>query len=194
MTTPVLRRVVRRETHSPRTVAMIIAVVLVILALVYVGTEIVLSVLGQPALLLGPGAALAGLAGLPTEVPQGVSIAVGVVLAIIGLILVVLAVKPGRLPRHSLAVGDRAVVVDNGVIASAVAQRVSDETGFPRDQVRVGVSHRTVDVVVEPAFGVDVDDAQVRSIAATEVDSYGLTPSVTTKVRVQRAKKEADFR
>lgn len=69
MSSPVLRRVVRRETHSPRTVAMIVAVIVVILALVYVGTEIVLSVLGQPALLLGPAAAFTGVVGLPTDVP-----------------------------------------------------------------------------------------------------------------------------
>jgi len=194
MTTPVLRRVVRRETHSPRTTAMIIAVVLVILALAYVGTEIVLSLLGRPALLLGPGAALGAVVGLPTAVPQGISIAAGVVIGILGLVLIVLALKPGRLPRHALTVGDRAVVADNGVIASAVAQRVSDETGFSRDQVRVGVSHRTVDVLIDPAFGVTVDEEQVRAVAAAEVESYRLTPSVTTKVRVQRPKKSEDPR
>ena len=47
MTTPAFHRIVRRETHSPRTVAMIIAVVILILALVYVGVEIVLDLLSQ---------------------------------------------------------------------------------------------------------------------------------------------------
>ena len=51
MSTPAFRRIVRRETHSPRTVAMIIAVVILILALVYIGVEIVLHLLAQPALL-----------------------------------------------------------------------------------------------------------------------------------------------
>ena len=45
MTTPAFRRIVRRETHSPRTVAMIVAVVLLILGLAYVGVEIVLHLL-----------------------------------------------------------------------------------------------------------------------------------------------------
>ena len=57
MSTPALRRVIRRETHSPRTVAMFVAVVLLILALAYVALEIVLSLAAQPALLVGPAAA-----------------------------------------------------------------------------------------------------------------------------------------
>ena len=40
MSTPALRRVLRRESHSPRTVAMVIAVALMILVLAYLGTEI----------------------------------------------------------------------------------------------------------------------------------------------------------
>lgn len=186
MTSPVLRRVVRRETHSPRTVAMIVAVVIVVLALLYVAVEIILSVLGQPALLLGPAAAFAGIVGLPTQIPAGVSIGVGVGLGILGLILVVLAITPGRLSRHQFTVGESAVVVDNGVIASAIAQRISDETGLPRDQVRVGVGHRSADVTVQPALGVPVDDARIREIATAEVDSYGLAARLRTRVRVDR--------
>lgn len=192
MSSPTLRRVVRRETHSPRTAAMIIAVVIVILALAYVGTEIVLNLLGLPALLLGPAEALAGLAGLPTDVPAGITVTAGVVFGVIGLVLVVLALKPGRLPKHELALDnpDRAVVADNGVIASAVAQRVSDETGLPRDQVRVGVAHRSLDVTLSPALGVPIDEDHVRSIADGEQRSYRLSPPVRVKVRVRRPKEE----
>ena len=57
MSSPAFRRVLRRETHSPRTVAMIIAVVLLLVVLIYIGTEIVLFLIAQPALLLGPAAA-----------------------------------------------------------------------------------------------------------------------------------------
>lgn len=186
MTSPVLRRVVRRETHSPRTVAMIVAVVILVLALLYVAVEIVLSVLGQPALLLGPAAAFAGIVGLPTQIPAGVSIAVGAGIGILGLVLVILAVAPGRLSRHQFTVGESAVVVDNGVIASAVAQRISDETGLPRDQVRVGVAHRSADVTVSPALGVPLEESRVREIASAEIDSYGLATRLRTRVRIDR--------
>src|SRR5690606_24057412 len=135
MSTPVLRRVVRRETHSPRTVAMFVAVILLILALAYIGLEIVLSLLAQPALLLGPAAAAGWLVGLPGALPPGIIIAGGIVLALVGLVLIVLAVTPGRLSKHSLEAGSRAVVVDNGVIASALAQHLSDEVGISRDDI-----------------------------------------------------------
>ncbi|WHE36656.1 DNA/RNA endonuclease G [Microbacterium sp. BDGP8] len=192
MSSPVLRRVVRRETHSPRTVAMIVAVVLVILALIYVGTEIVLNLAGQPALLLGPAAAFGWVVGLPTEVPVGVSVAIGAVIAVLGVVLVVLAVAPGRLSKHQLVVGESAVVADNGVIASAIAQRVSDESGLPRDQVRVGVGHRSVDVTLTPAVGVPVDETQVRAIADAELGSYRLASKLRTAVRIERPREQEE--
>ncbi|GLJ80744.1 DNA/RNA endonuclease G [Microbacterium imperiale] len=192
MSSPVLRRVVRRETHSPRTVAMIVAVVLVILALVYVGVEIVLSLAGQPALLLGPAAALGAVVSLPTQVPAGASIAIGAVIAVLGLILVVLAIAPGRLSKHQLVVGENAVVADNGVIASAIAQRVSDDTGLPRDQVRVGVGHRSVDVTLTPAVGVPVDEGNVRSVVDAELSSYRIASKLRTAVRVDRPRDQEE--
>lgn len=192
MSSPVLRRVVRRETHSPRTVAMIVAVVLVILALVYVGVEIVLNLLGQPALLLGPAASLAWVAGLPTEVPVGASIAIGAVIAVLGLILVILAITPGRLSKQQLMLGDSAVIADNGVIASALAQRVSDDSGLPRDQVRVGVGHRVVDVTVSPAVGVPLDEARVRSVVDSELETYRLAARKRTSVRVERPRDQEE--
>lgn len=192
MSNPALRRVVRRESHSPRTVAVFIAAILVILALIYVGVEIVLHLLAQPALLLGPGAAFTWLVGLPTATPPAILIAVGAVIAIVGLIVFVLAIKPGRLPKHEMTWGDRAVLVDNGVIAASLAQRISDETGLPRDQIVVGVAHRSVDVSVRPSAGETLDEARVREIAQAELDGYQLTPTVRTRVRVERAK-ESEF-
>ncbi len=192
MSTPVLRRVVRRETHSPRTVAMFVAVVLLILALAYIGLEIGLSLAAQPALLLGPAAAGGWLVGLPTAQPAGLVIAGSVVLAVIGLVLVVLAVTPGRLSKHTLEAGDRAVVVDNGVIASALAQHLSDETGLAREDITVGVGHRSVDVTVRPGLGIPLDKGVVQSAAEAELQSYRLTRGVRTRVRIERPSEKED--
>lgn len=192
MTGPALRRVVRRETHSPRTVAMFVAVILLILALAYIGLEIVLSLLAQPALLLGPAAAAGWLVGLPTTQPAGLVIAGSVVLAILGLVFLWLAVTPGRLSRHTVDAGERAVVVDNGVIASALAQHLSEETGLARDDVTVGVGHRSVDVTVRPGPGIPVDQAAVQAAAEAEIATYRLTRSVRTRVRIERPTPEED--
>lgn len=186
MSDPALRRVVRRETHSPRTVAMFAALLVLILALAYIGTEIVLRLLAQPALLLGPAQGLAFLAGLPTSQPSGLVIAVGAAIALIGLVFVILAVTPGRLSKHEMQWGRRAVVVDNGVVAAALAQHVSDETGLPRDRITVGVAHRSVDVTVRPGAGVPLDQARLREIVDREVAEYRLTPPVKARVRVAR--------
>lgn len=191
MSTPALRRVIRRETHSPRTVAMFVAVVLLILALAYIGLEIVLSLAAQPALLLGPAAAAGWLVGLPTQ-PVGLVIAGSIVLAVIGLIFIWLAVTPGRLSKHALEAGDRAVVVDNGVIASALAQHIADETGIPRDDITVGVGHRSVDVTMRPGAGIPLDQATVQSVAEQELQTYRLTRSIRTRVRIERAMEKDD--
>ena len=46
MSNAVLQRVVRRETHSPRTVITVVVLVIIIAAAAYVGTELVLRLLG----------------------------------------------------------------------------------------------------------------------------------------------------
>ncbi len=186
MTTPALRRVVRRETHSPRTVAMFVAVVLLLLALAYVGVEIVLSLAAQPALLVAPNAAAAWLVGLPTAVPPGLLIGGSVVLALIGAVFIVLAVTPGRLSKHTIEAGDRAVVVDNGVIASALAQHLADETGIARSDITVGVGHRGVDVTVRPGAGIPLEKAAVQAATEERLSAYRLTRSIRTRVRIER--------
>ncbi|MFN3949625.1 DNA/RNA endonuclease G [Microbacterium sp.] len=186
MTDTVLRTVVRRETHSPRTVAMLVVVVLLLLALAYAAVEIILSLLGRPALLVSPGEALNAVVAAPTALMPAAFIVGGVVLAVLGLIVLVLALKPGRLSRHEMEWGERAVVVDNGVVASALAQHLSNESGIARDDIVVGVAHRSVDVTVRPPVGIPVDEAQLRRIVDDEVAAYKLTPAVRTHLRVER--------
>lgn len=186
MTDSVLRTVVRRETHSPRTGAMLVVVVLLVLAAVYAAVEIALSLAGRPPLLVTPGAAFDALAGLPSALVPAGQIAVGAVIALVGLIVLVIAVAPGRLSRHEMAWGERAVVVDNGVVASALAQHLSLSSGIARENVVVGVAHRTVDVTVRPPLGIPVDADRLRQIVEDEVATYRLSPSVRTHVRVER--------
>ncbi len=186
MTDSVLRTVVRRETHSPRTGAMLVVVILLVLAAVYAAVEIGLSLAGRPPLLVAPGAAFDALAALPTAVVPAALIAIGAVIAVVGLIVLVIAVAPGRLSRHEMTWGDRAVVVDNGVVASSIAQHVSLESGIARENVVVGVAHRSVDVTVRPPLGIPVDLERLRTIVDDEVSSYRLTPSVRTHIRVER--------
>ncbi|AMB58610.1 DUF6286 domain-containing protein [Microterricola viridarii] len=188
MTPPVFRRILRRESHSPRTVAMVVAVTLLLLSLAYIGTELVLDLVSRPALLLEPAAAAQWIVGLPTAQPGWVIGIGGAAMAILGFVFVFLALTPGRLPKHQMRCGERAVLVDNGVIAASLAQHISDETGVARDDITVGVAHRTVDVTIRPAFGVPMDRDPVQALVRAELDNYQLIPSVKTKVRVARPK------
>lgn len=185
MTSAALKRAVRRETHSPRTVATVIVVSLLALAAIYAGIEIVLRLLGLEPLLVTPGSALAWLQEL-TDQPEGAVVAGGVLAAVVGAVLLGLAVGPGRRPKHELEHSSHAVIVDNGVIASAVAERVRRELDLSKDAVVVGVGHRSADVAVRPEPGQFVDRSRVRTAAESELDGYRLSPRVKVRARVLR--------
>lgn len=185
-THPVFRRILRRETHSPRTVATIIVVVLLIVALLYAGVEIVLALASQPPLLVEPAAAMAWLIALPTLQPASAVIASAAVLALLGLLLILAALGPGRLARHEMTWQGRAVVVDNGVIASSLAQHISGETGIARNDITVGVSHRKVDVTVKPGAGLPFDAAPLQQLIDDELGTYRLAPPMKTRLRISR--------
>jgi hypothetical protein len=165
---------------------MLVVVVLLLLVLAYAAVEIILNLTGAQPLLVAPGEALNAVVAAPTALMPVAFIVGGVVLALLGLIVLVLALKPGRLSRHEMAWGERAVVVDNGVVASALAQHLSNESGIARDDIVVGVAHRSVDVTVRPPVGIPVDESQLRRIVDEEVTAYKLTPAVRTRLRVQR--------
>jgi hypothetical protein len=192
MSETVLRRVLRRETHSSRSVAFAVVVLLTIVACVYLAIETVLSLASQPALLVRPIDALAWLAAIPADIPVGVVVAGGLAVAVLGVWLILLAVSPGRLSKHEMDAGGRAALVDNGVLAAAIAQRVSDETGLARDRVTVGVAHRSVDVSVKPGAGIPVDRAQVSAVAEAELSGFKLTRPLRTRVRVERTDDEKE--
>ncbi|MDR6200248.1 hypothetical protein QE374_002157 [Microbacterium sp. SORGH_AS428] len=182
-----LARVRRRETHSPRSTAMVVAVVLLIALVAYLATEIVLVMADAPSLIAAPADLLRGLAAASGTVMT----AIGAAVALLGAVLVVIAVTPGRLAKHTMAAGDGTiVVVDNGVVAAAIAQHLSDTLGIDRRRLTVGVGHRRVDVTVRPETGLSIDLDEVRAAADAELATYRLSPSVVLSVHRRLDKKE----
>lgn len=184
MSHAVLERAVRRETHSPRTVATVIVLVAVVAAAGYAGTELVLRLLGAGPLLVDPGEAWTWLAQLPGTEPTSATVAGAVVVLVLGIVLLWLAVSPGRLSKHRIGTSQHAVVVDNGVIASAVAERIRREFDLSKDGVVVGIGHRSADVTVRPEPGQEVAVPEVRAIAEAELASYALSPAVRVRARI----------
>jgi hypothetical protein len=185
-TPPPYRRILRRETHSPRSGFAIALAVVLILVLAWIGTESVLALLGRPALLVAPEDSLGSVLGLPTLITSSGIIGAGSAVAVIGLLIVLVALLPGRRARHTGVVGRTAVVVDNVVVASALARVASRTANIDPDQVVVTIGHRAVDVNVRPSSGFPVDDARVLTAVQEALITFELTPPLRAKVTIEQ--------
>ncbi|MGW9587343.1 DUF6286 domain-containing protein [Microbacterium sp. NPDC055455] len=170
------QRIRRRETRSPRSVAAITLAVVVMATLAWLAVEIVLAMLDLPPLLVAPAEMAAALVAV-TSVPGAMLMGAGLLIALIGAVLIALAVAPGRRGRH-LMESPRRVVVDDDVVASAIARHAASVAGVGPDQARVTVSRRRVDVHLTPTSGFPIDRAAVLNVVGDALDSYRLEPAL----------------
>lgn len=175
--TSVHRRLVRREQYRSRSRAVIIALALMSLGLAYVGTESVLAALGLAPLLVAPDQAVDGI-NTPTML---VTIGAGAAM-LFGLVLVVLALAPGRRARHAVPHARMAVVVDDNVLAGALGRAARVAASVPADRVRTTVSARRARVAVTPSSGFPIDRASVSD--ATDALTAALAPTPRVRVAV----------
>jgi hypothetical protein len=179
------RRLGRRTTHSSRSTTAIIVAVVVILASAYAGVEIVLAWLGLAPLLAAPADMARSLGELGT-VPAVWTIVAGAVVVVLGLVVIAFAVRPGRRHRHLLPSERSTVVVDDRVIASAVARHAATAAGTGPDATVVSVDRRSATVRVTPTSGVMVDQDEVRAAVDEQLEQYRVTPSLRGRVRIAR--------
>ena len=170
-------RLVRRERHPSRSRAVIIALTLVSLGAAYVGTESVLAALGVGPLLVAPDR-LGEAINAPT---MPVTIGAGAAM-LFGLVLVVLAVAPGRRARRAIPHDRMAVIVDDNVLAGALGRAARTAASVPADRVRTRVSARSARVAVTPSSGFPIDRASVT--AATDALTAALAPTPRVRVAV----------
>ncbi|PJJ63806.1 DUF6286 domain-containing protein [Compostimonas suwonensis] len=185
---PIYARVTRRETRSPRSVLAITLAVILIVVFVWVGTEIVLALLGQPALLAAPADMFASALGVG-DLPGGIVATAGIVVAALGLVLTIAALTQGRRARHVLGTERAATVVDNEVIASALARHASSAGNVDPDNTTVSVSHRRAVVYLTPTSGIPVNRDAVSEAVTQQLASYGLHPTVRARVRISEKAK-----
>jgi hypothetical protein len=206
---PDMRRILYRETHSSRAVVASLAAVLVMLLAAYGLLEAAVHAIGQPAWLLEPQVAAERIVALPSGLPPLLLGAIGAVLAMVGLFFFLNAVLPGRRARHTLngpglgtggspeagngttgmdpaaANGSsHGVVVDDEVIASALARKARLAANVTPEQVMVVVSQRQVLVNVRPTSGVPVDETAVLAAVRDEVGEMDLVPVPEVSVNV----------
>lgn len=184
-TTHGLESAVRRETTSGRVIASVVVAVVVTLFCVYLLLESTLQAIGQPAWITDPESASRFVAGLPQGVNLGILGLLGVVVAIIGLVFVLLALRPGRAGRRSLPSRRVAVVIDDEVLASALARRARAAATVRPEQVTVVLSQREAIVNVRPTSGIPVRAEDV--LAAVEDELRRLRPEPYPLLRVRVA-------
>ncbi|HET7139669.1 MAG TPA: hypothetical protein VFI36_05850 [Arthrobacter sp.] len=182
-------RVVYRETHSSRAAAAIIAAVLVMVLAGYGLLESGVHAIGQPAWLIEPQVAAERIVALPAGVPPLLLGAAGAVIAMVGLFFALNAVLPGRRARHVLnGTGiSSSVVVDDEVIASALARRARLAANVTPEQVMVVVSQRLVIVNVRPTSGVPVAENAVLGAVQDELSAMSLVPTPEIRVNISAA-------
>ena len=180
-------QILRRETHSSRAMASIIAAVLVIALCVYALLETAVRAVGQPPWLVDPQTAAQQVVSLPSGVPPLLLGVVGAVLVMAGLFFFLNAVLPGRRARHVLLDRRAAVVVDDEVIASALARRARLAANVSPEQVMVTVSRQQVEVNVRPTSGVPLSRNAVLTAVQDELQEMGLTPAPEARINVASA-------
>lgn len=179
--------ILNRETHSSRAVASIIAAVLVIAICGYALLETAVRAVGQPPWLVDPQTAADQVVALPNGVPPLLLGVLGAVLLMAGLFLLLNAVLPGRRARHLLRDRRAAVVVDDEVIASALARRAREAANLSQQQVMVTVSRRQVQVNVRPTSGVPLSPDAVRAAVLDELRDMSPAPMLDVQVSVSSA-------
>lgn len=183
---PDMRRIVYRETHSPRAAVATVAAVLVMVLAAYGLLESAVHAIGQPAWLIEPQLAAERIIALPDGVPPLLLGAGGAVTAMAGLFFLLHAVLPGRRARHVLRStrSSAAVVVDDEVIASALARRARSAANVTPEQVMVVVSQRQAVVSVRPTSGVPVAESVVLAAVEAELSEMALVPLPEVRVNI----------
>lgn len=180
----ITNRIIRRETHSPRTGLSVLTAVLLLAACLWLGTESVLPLLGQPALLASPGRIAALAAGLPQSVlPAGLA-AGGAVVALAGAGLLLAAATGGKRGRRPMPSSRSAMVVDDEAIAAAISRQVRLAANLAPEQVATTITRRRALVTVRPTSGITLDPAALTAAAAEELAALGLRKTLPAQVRV----------
>ena len=182
---PGRQRILARETTSSRAGAAVVAAILVIAVCGYALLETAVRAVGQPPWLIDPQTAADRVTALPAGVPPVLLGTVGAILLAAGVGFVLAAILPGRRARHILADPRAAVVVDDEVIASALARRARLAANVTQEQVMVVVSRREVQVNVRPTSGVPLSTGDLQ--AAVEAELRDMAPEPMPAVRVNVA-------
>lgn len=164
------RRVLRRETHSPRSgAAVIFAAILALVLFTLLGLGIWAA--ADPTFRENASTWITHtLAGMNA---QATLMVVGILCLLVAVALILAALLPGRRARHARVTDRIALLVDDGVLADAAADAVARECALDRSQVSTTMARRALTVRVTPTSGIRVDRDRVAKVAAATVAGAG---------------------
>lgn len=179
---PVERRIRRRSVHRSRSTAVAVALVVLALVAAWIGTEAVLSAIGRPPLVADPQTVVDTALRPDAAFVTVVEVIAGV-LVVLGVVLVVLALKPGRQHRSVVEHERGAVVIDARIVASTAANAAGMAAGVPEGNASATARGRSTEVRIVPVTGVPVDEASVRAAVVERLS--GLDERFGRRVRVR---------
>lgn len=176
------RRIRRRSVHRSRSTAVAVALVVLALVAAWIGTEAVLSAIGRPSLVADPQTVVDTALRPDAAFVTVVEVIAGV-LVVLGVVLVVLALKPGRQHRSVVEHERGAVVIDARIVASTAANAAGMAAGVPEGNASATARGRSTEVRIVPVTGVPVDEASVRAAVVERLS--GLDERFGRRVRVR---------
>ncbi|WP_295011773.1 hypothetical protein [uncultured Microbacterium sp.] len=173
------RTMLRHELVASRTAP---AVLVATIVLIVVVGAVVLAVWAR--FDAGLASAIGGIADrtIPVLDQPAARIALAVVLALVGLGLLLLAVVPGRRARRGQLRQGFAVVMDDGIVADALAGAVSSRCALPPEHVSVVLGRRRARVHLRPVSGVALDREAAADAAETAARALRVELSAVVSV------------
>jgi hypothetical protein len=159
------RRLRRRSVHRSRSTAVSVALVALVLIAAWIGTESVLRAVGAAPLIADPQSAVDAALEPDAAFVTLVEV-VAAVLVVAGVVLVVLALAPGRQHRSVVPHERGAVVIDSAIIASTARNAAGSAAGVPDAHTTASARGDRTEVRIVPMSGIAVDAAAVEHAVA----------------------------
>ena len=179
------KRLRRRSIHRSRSTALAITLIIVVLVAAWIGTEAVLKAVGQRPQLADPQT-VADTALKPDAAFTTIAEVIAAVLVILGIILIVLAIKPGRQPRSGIDRDRGAVVIDTRILASTAQNAAALAAGVPESNTSASARGHHTEVHVVPLSGIPVDRHVVEQAVQDRLGRLGGKHGSSVKVTVEQ--------
>jgi hypothetical protein len=177
------RRIRRRSVHRSRSTAVSVALVVLALVAAWIGTESVLRAVGAAPLLADPQTAV-DTALRPDAAFVTIAEVIAGVLVVLGIVLVVLALKPGRQHRSPVPHERGAVIIDTRIIAATAANAAGTAAGVPDGNATATSRGTSTEVRVVPVSGIAVDEGIVRDAVKDRLGQLDERFGRRVKVRI----------